>query len=314
MSKSFGLQLLQQKPLAEPTASFAGKTIIVTGANSGLGLEAATKFVALGATRVILGVRDLEKGNAARRSIEKRTGRRDAAEVWHLDMNWYPSIRAFAKQAEALEQLDVAVLNAGVYMVDYQTSPHGWEETLQVNAVSTTLLALLLLPKLRVSRNGAGVPVLEVVTSRRAEAVTIPPEQRQGNILASLNNPDTFQSSLQYRASKFLALCSVKMIASSVQPTEVIVLAVCPGAAASSLSRGWTGALASIVKSLLNAFFLRTPEQGARSLVSGVTIGADAHGNFWYDDQLHETLTTEDMKSLAIQVWSEITKVLEDWT
>src|SRR2546430_10989677 len=76
-------QFIQQKwtPSANCKASFAGKNVIVTGANTGLGFEAAVKFVALDASLVVLGVRDLAKGNRAKSAIEERTGKKDRVEV-----------------------------------------------------------------------------------------------------------------------------------------------------------------------------------------------------------------------------------------
>ncbi|KAK4234271.1 hypothetical protein C8A03DRAFT_37961 [Achaetomium macrosporum] len=56
-------------PPADPTVSFAGKTVLVTGTNTGLGFEAAVKYAALGASRLILGVRSADKGEAAKQHI-----------------------------------------------------------------------------------------------------------------------------------------------------------------------------------------------------------------------------------------------------
>lgn len=57
----------------------------------GLGLEAARHFTRLNAERVILGVRNLEKGEAAKNSIEESTNRKGAVEVWQLDLTSYES-------------------------------------------------------------------------------------------------------------------------------------------------------------------------------------------------------------------------------
>jgi hypothetical protein len=56
-----------------PTASFAGKTSIVTGGSTGLGKEACRKIVQLGASRVIIACRNMEKGKAAAKEIQAST-------------------------------------------------------------------------------------------------------------------------------------------------------------------------------------------------------------------------------------------------
>ena len=97
-----------------PTKKYTGQTIIVTGSNTGLGLEASRHFVRLDAAKVILAVRNLEKGEAAKKSIEESTGRTGVVEVWQLDLASYESVKDCAKRAQALERLDILVENAGI--------------------------------------------------------------------------------------------------------------------------------------------------------------------------------------------------------
>lgn len=85
------------RPPRNPQVSFEGKTIIITGANVGLGYEAVAKFVAKGASKVILGVRNISKGEHAAKEIEKKTGRK-ATDVWQVDMGDYGSIKSFAEK------------------------------------------------------------------------------------------------------------------------------------------------------------------------------------------------------------------------
>jgi hypothetical protein len=59
------IRFFGQKALADPQSSFAGRNVLITGANTGFGFEAAVKTARLGASQVVLGVRDLRKGERA---------------------------------------------------------------------------------------------------------------------------------------------------------------------------------------------------------------------------------------------------------
>jgi len=151
---------------AYPKTKFTGQTVIVTGSNVGLGLEAARHFVRLDAKKVILAVRNLEKGETAKESIlksEKKTA--DVVEVWELDLSSYQSCKDFAKRAQGLERLDVLVENAGIVTEKWKITEDN-ESTITTNVVSPVLHALLLLAKLReTSVKFDTVPRLVFVTS-----------------------------------------------------------------------------------------------------------------------------------------------------
>ena len=105
-------QFFQTPP--SPVRKHAGETIIVTGANVGLGLEAARHFTRLDAARVILAVRTVEKGEAAKRSIEESTHRQGVVEVWPLDLSSYESVIQFSKKVDGLDRVDAVLENAGI--------------------------------------------------------------------------------------------------------------------------------------------------------------------------------------------------------
>lgn len=102
------------------STSFAGQTIIVTGSNTGLGLEATRHFVRLDAARVILAVRPVKKGEDDKASIEASTNHKNVVEVWQVDMSNYDSIKAFAKKCNSLDRLDVVVTNTGILRHIYE--------------------------------------------------------------------------------------------------------------------------------------------------------------------------------------------------
>lgn len=173
-----------------PMDDFSKQTIIVTGANCGLGFEAAKHFVRLGAEKVILAVRSVSKGEDAREAIELSTGRAGVAVVWELDLGSYRSVKEFADKAKGLSRLDAVVENAGIAAMDFATLEDN-ESTITVNVVSTFLLALLLLPKLRESSRILGTaPRLTIVTSSVHGWAKFE-ERKSDKIFEVINNRET---------------------------------------------------------------------------------------------------------------------------
>ena len=150
MSLSYILNFLYSQLLVSlpyPKKEFTGQTIIVTGSNTGLGLEAARHLTRLNAGKVILAVRNIDKGEAAKTSIEESTNRPGVVEVWQLDLSSYESVKQFARKADDLERLDVLLENAGIMTTKFSMAEKD-ESNVTINVVSTFLLGLLLLPKL----------------------------------------------------------------------------------------------------------------------------------------------------------------------
>lgn len=137
--------------LPYPKSDFSNQTIVVTGSNTGLGLEAARHFVRLKANKVILAVRTLSKGEAAAADISNSTQTPPSRiEVWHLDQSSHDSVKAFSDRVRKLDRLDAVVENAGI-LSNIFTLTEGYESHIDINVINTVLLGLLVLPKLRES-------------------------------------------------------------------------------------------------------------------------------------------------------------------
>ena len=174
------------KTLPYPSKSFSGQTIIVTGANTGLGLEAARHFVRLDAAKVILAVRTPSKGEAAAASIEQSMGKSGVAEVWQLDLCSNDSIIRFAERVDKeLDEVHVVVENAGVLYYDFQTA-EGDEMNIKVNVVSTLMLGLLLLPKLRSTALKTGKKTVLTFVASWMHNVTSFEERKSDNVFELL--------------------------------------------------------------------------------------------------------------------------------
>jgi retinol dehydrogenase-12 len=177
--------------LPKPTKDFSGETIIVTGSNTGLGLEAARHLSRLNAALIILAVRNTDKGEAAKKEILLSTGRpQTSIEVWQLDMQSYESIRAFCTRAEILPRLDAILENAGI-STKYFKIVEGYESAITTNVVGTFLLALGLLPKLKESAAKYNVqPRLSIVASDLHSICKFPARHSE-DIFAALNEKNS---------------------------------------------------------------------------------------------------------------------------
>ena len=122
-----------------------GKTAVVTGANSGLGLQTALALAAKGA-RVELACRDGQRGAAAQQRIRDETGN-DDVRVRRLDLGSLESVRSFAAGQEA--PVDLLINNAGVMATPHRTTADGFELQFGVNHLGHFALTGLLLPALR---------------------------------------------------------------------------------------------------------------------------------------------------------------------
>ncbi len=123
---------------ASDLPSFAGRTAIVTGANSGLGLVTARELARVGA-RVILACRNVDKGNAA------AAGMTGDVQVRRLDLQDLASVRDFA---DSIGLVDVLINNAGIMAVPYAITADGFESQIGTNHLGHFALTNLLLPKI----------------------------------------------------------------------------------------------------------------------------------------------------------------------
>ena len=120
-----------------------GKVIIVTGANSGIGFEAAKEFARKGA-KTILACRSMDKAQTALNEILAEIPNAPA-EIMQLDLASLTSVREFADAFKAkYDQLDVLVNNAGIMMVPYDTTEDGFERQFGTNHLGHFALTGLL--------------------------------------------------------------------------------------------------------------------------------------------------------------------------
>ncbi|KAK2007325.1 short chain dehydrogenase [Colletotrichum eremochloae] len=134
-----------------------GKVVLVTGGNSGLGLETVRQIAKHNPAHIYLAARSKEKGEAAIETLKKENP--DAAPISHLplDLASFESIKAAAKQfTAASDRLDLLINNAGIMHTPEGLTEDGYEIQFGTNHMGHALLTQLLLPTLKKTAAAAG--------------------------------------------------------------------------------------------------------------------------------------------------------------
>ncbi|KAJ7102844.1 hypothetical protein C8R44DRAFT_945643 [Mycena epipterygia] len=138
---SLGWLSWQRTPLKLEAADLTGQTVVVTGANRGIGLEAAKHFSCMNVGCLILACRDGAAGEAAVRAVLNTPGCTcQSVSCWPLDLASFASVSAFATRfGEEKHSLDILVCNAGLMSFAYSQTSDGWEK-IQPSADSRILI------------------------------------------------------------------------------------------------------------------------------------------------------------------------------
>lgn len=280
-------QLFARLQLVEHDLS--GQTVIVTGANVGLGKEAARHLAGMSPSRLILAVRNLAKGKEAADDVITTTGNKNV-EVWQLDLSSFASVKAFAQKVHSdLTRLDILIENAGIAAGEWRRTDDGHESTLQVNGISTALLALLILPKMRETVKTFQTKARIVIVGSEVHYWAKTVEMQSASPITQLNKEEAFVPDDRYRVSKLLSLFIARALGESLtnssvaEDQSITVNCVNPGLCHSELARdaGW---FLYIMKLLL----ARTTEYGARNLVWAALFEQDVQGEYISDCAIHE--------------------------
>ncbi|KAL3470543.1 hypothetical protein BJX99DRAFT_267391 [Aspergillus californicus] len=321
-------QLYIQPPL--PSLSFTNQTVIVTGSNTGLGLETARHIARLGAHKVILAVRNLSAGETARHDIEISTGRPGACEAWPLDLADYDSVLAFADRALDLPRLDALIENAAVATKNFHLAKGGYEHSVTVNNISPFLLALLLLPKLRETATKFPErfrpPHLTILTSQVHAWPKFPQRNDKRGVFAALSDKKTAHMDERYPVTKLLSVLLTRELVTQIQSQSqsqsetatnpaVIINMLDTGFCDSQLSRENKG-IEEVAFNLWKRLFARTAEVGARTIVAAVEAGMESHGQYMVNgvvasEALGGFARGEEGIVAQKRVWEELGEILE---
>lgn len=243
----------------------SGRTVVVTGSNTGIGLETARVLAERGAS-VILACRNAEKAEEAVRRIQA-TASRGKVRAVSLDLSDLASVAAFAAQVQAEEtQLDLLILNAGVMIPPHQRTRQGFELQFGTNHLGHFALTAALFPML------AKTPASRVV-------VVSSGAHHQGEIVL-----DDLQFERRgyrrwpaYAQSKLANLLFMRELSKRVRRAglDVLVTAAHPGWTATDLQR--TMPLSRIG----NALFAMKPADGALPTLRAAVDPAATQGSYY---------------------------------
>lgn len=260
-----------------PTAG--GKCAIVTGSNTGLGYEASRQLLSLGLSHLIMGVRSVDKGTSAAKTLQSEYPS-SRIDVWQLDMESYDSIVSFVAKCQDLQHIDIVLLNAGISLQSFSvTKSTAHETTMQVNHYGTALLAMLLLPCLQ-SKATDATPSLTVVNSAMAHLCDFP-MKKQRPLLAYMDDAKHFKGQERYGQSKLINQLFILKLAELVNPRDVIINMVDPGLTKGTGLFQDVGAVTRFISSLVLSIVGRSPKVGAATYVDAALNHDEAsHGSF----------------------------------
>lgn len=279
----------------------SGKTIVITGASSGLGLSTAMALAAKGA-EVIIAVRNIQKGNAAADQIRRRHANANV-KIMKLDLGDLNGIRAFAAAyREQYSNLSVLINNAGVMMPPYQKTKDGFELQFGTNHLGHFALTGFLLPLL------LRTPKSRVVTIGSLAA-------RSGRIdFDNLDGSKGYRGFTFYRQSKLANVLFARELQRRLfqAGAETVSIACHPGIAATNItSRGSGNSSNRLLTFLMNRLF-QSAEMGALpslyaatypSLNGGEYIGPDGKGAKKGYPSLDPSIDLIDDPNIAERLW-----------
>jgi NAD(P)-dependent dehydrogenase (short-subunit alcohol dehydrogenase family) len=244
-----------------------GKTIVVTGANTGLGFEAAKTLASKGA-RVLLGCRSQSKAQAAKNNILATFPKADVVIV-ELDLGCLASIQKAAEQINQEPRLDVLINNAGIMVPPLEYTQDGFESQFGVNHLGPFALTALLLDKIRATANARIVSTTSVA-------------HRSGKInFNDINAKKSYSAIKRYSQSKIanLYFCYELQRRLSALGDDTISVVAHPGVADTELSR-YIPKPFLLFMPVLKLFF-NSAEQGAWPTLCAATMAGVKGGEYY---------------------------------
>ncbi|CAJ1082644.1 retinol dehydrogenase 12%2C like [Xyrichtys novacula] len=247
-----------------------GKTVIITGANTGIGKETAIDLAKRGA-RIIMACRSAERGQAAVTEVIEGSGNQNVVYM-KLDLADSKSIREFAEAVNKDEpKLNILINNAGVMVCPYGKTADGFEMQIGVNHMGHFLLTYLLIDLIKKS-----APARIINVSSMAHS--------WGSIkLDDINSEKSYDKKAAYSQSKLANVLFTRSLAKRLDGTGVTAYSLHPGVVQTDLWRHLNGPQQFIMKMV--SPFTKNSTQGAQtSIYCAVEPSLEKESGGYYSD------------------------------
>jgi dehydrogenase/reductase SDR family protein 13 len=270
-----------------PTGDLDGRTFLITGANTGIGLETVRALAARGA-RLYIAVRSQERGRRAVEEVAGQTGNRNLS-LLSLDLGDLDSVRRCAEEFLSTgEPLHVLINNAGLAGAHGMTAS-GFEIAFGTNHVGPFLLTGLLLDRLR-SSGPARIVNVASIAHYNARGIDWDAVRRRTRSITGMR---------EYSVSKLANILHAQELARRLEGSGVTTYALHPGTIASDIWRRVPWPIRPLMTRRMDA-----PERGARTSLYCATSPevADQTGRY-YDDCRPKEPGAAVTETLAAELW-----------
>ena len=284
--------------------NIVGKVVLVTGGNSGIGLQTA-KYLSEHGAQVIIAARNDEKSA----QVVAKLARQNQQNVnfvdvdWmHLDLNSFASVREFAaKLLQKYPRLDIVIHNAGVYGPPYKINEDRFETQMCVNHLGNVLLTRLLMPRL--TGNGEHDPAKILMVNSAL--------YKRGKVEDCYFGPMTeqeFLSTSMYANSKLCSLLYARRLAIelSQQAKHVTVNILSPGLVLTDVTRYQRFKyLKFALLTIPLGWFTKTPHQGAQTTLQCAMHSTLSENGKWFSNCKQGTFAAvADRQDWTDKVWT----------
>ena len=259
-------------------ARLDGKTVIITGGNTGIGKETAIDLASRGA-KVIIGCRSKERGEKALIDIKKESGSKEVY-LKLLDLSSFKSVRRFANSIlESEGRLDILINNAGVLMPPFRETEDGFESHFQVNHLGHFLLTQMLIDLLKKS---APSRIINVSSLSHFSATV--------SDFDSIDKKENYSAYSAYCVSKLANVVYTRELSRRYSMDKVTSYSLHPGAVSTDALRNLfkqypiLETLISFTKPLLMLFMKNSKEGAQTTICCAVEEGLEQFSGEYFSD------------------------------